>query len=85
MFLIGKQFDFPEIQKEIELLSYKVIKGENNKHKIEVEYKKIIPRRNIIINSFKLKINVEEYLRKKLIFQNYQFHVFLILIIFKKK
>ena len=37
LLLIGKKFDDPEIQKEIKLLPYKVIKGENNKLKIEVE------------------------------------------------
>ncbi len=69
MFLIGKKFDDPEIQKEIKLLSYNVIKGENNKPQIEVEYKKkkqrFFPEEILSFILFKLKRNAEEYLGKK--------------------
>ena len=37
--LIGRDFDDPEVQKDIKLWPFKVIKGDNNKPKIEVEYK----------------------------------------------
>ena len=70
MILIGKKFDDPEIQKEIKLLPYKVIKGENNKLKIEVEYKKKIktffPEEILAFILSKLKRNVKEYLGKEI-------------------
>ncbi len=70
MFLIGKKFDDPEIQKEIKLLSYIVIKGENNKLQIEVEYKKkkkrFFPEEILSFILFKLKRNAEEYLKKEI-------------------
>jgi len=37
--LIGRYYDDPEVQKDIKLWPFKVIKGDNNKPKIEVEYK----------------------------------------------
>ena len=70
MLLIGKKFDDPEIQKEIKLLPYKIIKGENNKLKIEVEYKKKIetffPEEILAFILSKLKRNVKEYLGKEI-------------------
>ena len=37
--LIGRDYDDPEVQKDIKLWPFKVIKGDNNKPKIQVEYK----------------------------------------------
>ncbi len=37
--LIGRKYDDPQVQKDIKLWPFKVIKGDNNKPKIEVEYK----------------------------------------------
>ena len=37
--LIGRTYDDPEVQRDIKLWPFKVIKGDNNKPKIEVEYK----------------------------------------------
>ena len=70
MFLIGKNFDVPSIQKEMKLLPYTIIKGEDNKPKIEVEYKKkkvkYTPEEILTFIFFKLKTNAEEYLKMEI-------------------
>ena len=70
MFLIGKNFDVPSIQKEMKLLPYTIIKGEDNKPKIEVEYKKkkvkYTPEEILTFIFFKLKTNAEEYLKNEI-------------------
>ena len=64
--LIGRDFDDPEVQKDIKLWPFKVIKGDNNKPKIEVEYKgkteTFYPEEISACILAKLKQNAKDYL-----------------------
>ncbi len=64
--LIGRDYDDPEVQKDIKLWPFKVIKGDNNKPKIEVEYKGKIesfyPEEISACILSKLKQNAKDYL-----------------------
>ena len=64
--LIGRTYDDEEVQRDIKLWPFKVIKGENNKPKIEVEYKGKIetfyPEEISACILSKLKQNAKDYL-----------------------
>ena len=64
--LIGRDYDDPEVQKDIKLWPFKVIKGDNNKPKIQVEYKGKIetfyPEEISACILSKLKQNAKDYL-----------------------
>ena len=67
--LIGRDFDDPEVQKDIKLWPFKVIKGDNNKPKIEVEYKEktetFYPEEISACILAKLKQNAKDYLGRE--------------------
>ena len=67
--LIGRDFDDPEVQKDIKLWPFKVIRGDNNKPKIEVEYKgkteSFFPEEISACILAKLKQNAKDYLGKE--------------------
>ena len=67
--LIGRTFDDPEVKKDIKLWPFKVIKGDNNKPKIEVEYKgkteSFYPEEISACILAKLKQNAKDYLGKE--------------------
>ena len=67
--LIGRDFDDPEVQKDIKLWPFKVIKGDNNKPKIEVEYKgkkeSLYPEEISACILAKLKQNAKDYLGRE--------------------
>ena len=64
--LIGRTYDDPQVQKDIKLWPFKVIKGDNNKPKIEVEYKGkteyFYPEEILGCILSKLKQNAKDYL-----------------------
>ena len=64
--LIGRTYDDPEVQRDIKLWPFKVIKGDNNKPKIEVEYKgkieRFYPEEISACILSKLKQNAKDYL-----------------------
>ena len=67
--LIGRDFDDPEVQKDIKLWPFKVIRGDNNKPKIEVEYKgkkeSLYPEEISACILAKLKQNAKDYLGRE--------------------
>ena len=67
--LIGRTFDDPEVQKDIKLWPFKVIRGDNNKPKIEVEYKgkteSLYPEEISACILAKLKQNAKDYLGRE--------------------
>ena len=67
--LIGRDFDDPEVQKDIKLWPFKVIRGDNNKPKIEVEYKgkteSFYPEEISACILAKLKQNAKDYLGRE--------------------
>ena len=64
--LIGRTYDDPEVERDIKLWPFKVIKGDNNKPKIEVEYKgkteTFYPEEISACILAKLKQNAKKYL-----------------------
>ena len=64
--LIGRTFDDEEVQRDIKLWPFKVIKGDNNKPKFEVEYQgnreSFFPEEILTCIISKLKLNAKEYL-----------------------
>ena len=64
--LIGRTYDDEEVQRDIKLWPFKVIKGDNNKPKIEVEYKgkteSFYPEEISACILSKLKQNAKDYL-----------------------
>ena len=68
--LIGREFDDPEVQKDMKLWPFKVIKGDNNKPLIEVEYKgkveKFYPEEISACILSKMKQIAKDYLGKEI-------------------
>ena len=68
--LIGREFNDPEVQKDIKLWPFKVIKGDNDRPKIEVEYKgntqSFYPEEISAYILTKMKQIAEEYLGKEI-------------------
>ncbi len=60
--LIGRRFDEPEVQKDIELVPYKIIKADNGDAWVEVRGKKMAPPEVSARVLMKLKKDAEAYL-----------------------
>src|ERR1700716_544588 len=60
--LIGRRFDEKEVQKDIALMPYKIIKAENNDAWVEVRGKKIAPPEVSARVLMKMKKTAEDYL-----------------------
>src|SRR3970040_971801 len=60
--LIGRRFDEKEVQKDIGLMPYKIIKADNNDAWVEVRGKKIAPPEILAQVLIKMKKTAEDYL-----------------------
>src|SRR4249920_713441 len=60
--LIGRRYDEKEVQKDIDLMPYKIIKAENNDAWVEVRGKKIAPPEVSAQVLIKMKKTAEDYL-----------------------
>src|SRR4030081_157986 len=60
--LIGRKFDEPEVQKDIQLMPYKIIKADNGDAWIEVRGKKLAPQQISAEILRKMKKTAEDYL-----------------------
>src|SRR3982751_6634224 len=60
--LIGRRFDEKEVQKDIDLMPYKIIKADNNDAWVEVRGKKIAPPEVSAQVLIKMKKTAEDYL-----------------------
>src|SRR5882757_9010314 len=60
--LIGRRFDEKEVQKDINLMPYKIIKADNNDAWVEVRGKKIAPPEVSAQVLMKMKKTAEDYL-----------------------
>jgi molecular chaperone DnaK len=60
--LIGRKFDDPEVQKDIHLMPYKIIKAENGDAWIEVNGRKLAPQQVAAEVLRKMKKTAEDYL-----------------------
>ena len=60
--LIGRKFDEPEVQKDIKLMPYKIIKADNGDAWIEVRGKKLAPQQVSAEVLRKMKKTAEDYL-----------------------
>jgi len=63
--LIGRKFNSPEVKKDKEIVSYKIVEGDNNDAYIEVKGKQYSPAEISSMVLTKMKQTAEEYLGEK--------------------
>ncbi len=64
--LIGRNFDDPEVQEDIKLMPYKIVKGENGEIKVKMGDKEYTPREISAMILQKLKTDAEDKLGEKI-------------------
>jgi len=75
--LIGRRFDDPMVKKDKDLVSYKIVKGDNGDAWVEADEKKYSPSQISAMTLQKMKETAEAYLGETVELQDLRFYVLL--------